>query len=189
MSTTESKLKIKEADAENINHVLETINMDSPSEDEISVHTNNGMKARINSQPTNHEDEEAKTVNKQDESIVNITGEQHLSTPESQQQNEGYLELYARKVARNPCTHLLTALTIALTLSIIAITVGDFAVNSETGGWQSRGTLLANRQTQQMLTLTNSFNMLLGGDKVWDDLINNVQPGWQVEPDDEGYCG
>ena len=121
--------------------------------------------------------------NQKEETITNEPEGDENGKEIDLQPNDGFLEMYAKRVARNPRTHLLVSLTIAIILSAIAFAVGDFSISSETGGWQSRGTLLADRHTQQLLTQNNAANMFLGGDEVWDDLIDNVQPGWQVEPD------
>ena len=101
----------------------------------------------------------------------------------------GFWENQSKRVARNPCTHLCTSLILGILLSVIAIIVGEFSVSANTGGWNSRGTLIADRQTQQMLTEFNAVDMLNNGDAVWDELINNVQSGWEDDDDDDTTSG
>jgi hypothetical protein len=95
----------------------------------------------------------------------------------------GFWERQAKRVARNPCWHLNVSLLVGVGLSVIAIIVGEFSVSANTGGWQSRGTLIADRQTQLMLTELNKWGLLNGGDEAWDELLTSVQPGWE---DDDG---
>ena len=86
----------------------------------------------------------------------------------------------ARSVARHPCIYLSVSLLLSTTLAMIGMIVGNFAINANSMGWRSRGTFIADRHTQQMLTTFHQGQMLYGGDDVWDDLINNVQPGWET---------
>ena len=68
----------------------------------------------------------------------------------------------------------------------MTMVVGDFSVSANTGGWQSRGTLIADRQTQLMIT--DFFQEELcyaGGDAVWDRLISNLLSGWENDDDDD----
>jgi hypothetical protein len=95
-----------------------------------------------------------------------------------------FLQRESKRVARCPCTYFWVALIISVTLSFIALIVGEFEVSAETGGWQSRGTLIADRQTQTMLATGFQTTLFYGGDEAWDELINNVQPGWDTEDDD-----
>jgi len=99
-------------------------------------------------------------------------------------ERNAFLERQAKRVARNPCTHLCTSLLLGIALSVIAMIVGEFSISANSGGWQSRGTLIADRQTQLMLVDFNQENLLYGGEEVWDELINNVQPGWEDDDDD-----
>jgi hypothetical protein len=96
----------------------------------------------------------------------------------------GFWERQAKRMARNPCWHLNVCLVVAVMLSAIAMIVGEFSVSAESGGWQSRGTLIADRQTQLMLVDYNQWGLFYGGEAAWDELLNNVQPGW--EDDDDG---
>jgi hypothetical protein len=57
-------------------------------------------------------------------------------------------------------------------------------VTVDNSGWQSRGTLIADRQTQLSLVLSNYFSLWGGDVAVWSDLENNVQPGWEAIEND-----
>jgi hypothetical protein len=60
-----------------------------------------------------------------------------------------------------------------------AFTLGGFDTDVDNAGWQSRGTTIANRQTQLMLSDVNQNYLFYGGQEEWDDVLTNVQPGWQ----------
>jgi hypothetical protein len=93
----------------------------------------------------------------------------------------GFWERQARRIARNPCTHLCGSLLLALLLSVVGLVVGKFSISSENGGWESRGTLISDRQTQLLLAQINQEYLFTGGDDAWEDLLNNIQPGWEEE--------
>ncbi|KAG7351347.1 sterol-sensing domain containing protein [Nitzschia inconspicua] len=95
-----------------------------------------------------------------------------------------FFERESKRVARCPCTYLWVALIISVALSAIAMIVGEFEVSAETGGWQSRGTLIANRHTQTMLATEFRAALFYGGEDAWNELVNNVQPGWDTGDDD-----
>jgi hypothetical protein len=95
----------------------------------------------------------------------------------------GFWERQAKRVARNPCWHLNVSLLVSIGLSVIAIIVGEFSISANSGGWQSRGTLIADRQTQLMLTEQHQLGLLYGGDEAWDELLTTVQPGWEDDDD------
>jgi hypothetical protein len=59
------------------------------------------------------------------------------------------------RMARNPWVFFWTAFSISLALSIIAIFVGNFSVNADNAGWNSRGTLISDRHTQVLLVEQN----------------------------------
>ena len=94
-----------------------------------------------------------------------------------------FWERQSKLVARYPCLHLWTFLGLAIVNSIIAMTIGEFEISTEDGGWQSRGTMIADRQTQLMLAVENQEYLFYGGKGVWDNLLNNVQPGWEQDYD------
>jgi hypothetical protein len=97
----------------------------------------------------------------------------------------GFWERQAKRVARNPCLHLWTFLLLGIGLSFVAVIVGEFEVSAETGGWQSRGTMIADRTTQLLLVELHQEDLFYGGEEVWEDLLNNVQPGWEEEDEDD----
>jgi hypothetical protein len=94
---------------------------------------------------------------------------------------DGFWERQARRMARHPRTHLCSSFLLALVLSAIGLGVGEFSISSETGGWDSRGTLISDRQTQLLLTQINQEYLFTGGDDAWEDLLNNVQSGWDED--------
>jgi hypothetical protein len=96
-----------------------------------------------------------------------------------------FLQRQFRRMARNPCIHLWTAMVISLALSFIALIVGEFSVSAETGGWQSRGTTIADRQAQLMMAVEYQDYLAYGGEDAWNDLIQNVQTGWESDSDDD----
>jgi hypothetical protein len=95
----------------------------------------------------------------------------------------GFFQRQAKRVARKPCTHFWVALLVSLGLSYVALVIGKFEVSVNSGGWQSRGTLIANRQTQLMLTQYNQDYLFSGGNEAWGELTNNVQRGWEDDDD------
>ena len=101
------------------------------------------------------------------------------SEVDSAENLNGFWQRQAKRMARNPCTHFWVSLLLGIGLSVIAIVIGQFSVSANTGGWQSRGTMIADRQTQAMLTYYNQKYLFTGGDAAWENLINNVQPGWE----------
>jgi Sterol-sensing domain of SREBP cleavage-activation len=95
------------------------------------------------------------------------------------------LQRLSRYMARNPWTHFSIAMVIAVALSVIGFVVGNFSPAIDNAGWNSRGTLISNRQTQMLLVSRNSY-LLAAGDSHWDELLNNVQPGWETTEGDGG---
>jgi len=91
------------------------------------------------------------------------------------------LQKTSKCVARNPCLFLWIAMMISIGLSLVGLIVGEFAVEVESEGWWSRGTLQANRQMQMTLVIAKS-NALLNSedDSVWNDLLLNNQAGFDV---------
>ena len=96
---------------------------------------------------------------------------------------DGILQSRAKAMARNPWTHLLTALVLSIAISVIGFVAGNFSVTADNAGWQSRGTLISDRQTQALLVLRNEDRLAEEGESAWNDLINNVQPGWETDDD------
>jgi hypothetical protein len=64
------------------------------------------------------------------------------------------------------------------------MTLGDFDVSVDNAGWQSRGTLIADRETQLMMAGVYQDYLFYGGPEAWEDLLTNVQPGWESEDTD-----
>jgi hypothetical protein len=92
-----------------------------------------------------------------------------------------WFEKYYAWMARHPWKHFGVAWTITIVLSIVGMVVGEFAVSVDNAGWTSRGTLISNRQTQTGLTLWYRNELFQpNNDAVWEDLLNNVQPGWET---------
>ena len=93
----------------------------------------------------------------------------------------GLWQRESKRLARNPCLYFWTSLVVSIILSVIAMIVGEFSVSANTGGWTSRGTLIADRHTQVMMTLYFQEYLFFGGDAAWADLTHNVQTGWETE--------
>jgi hypothetical protein len=93
---------------------------------------------------------------------------------------DGFWYRQAKRMARNPWLHLGISLAVSVTMSVLAMTVGGFETTVDNAGWQSRGTLIANRQTQLMLIQTNQEYLFYEGPEAWEDLLTNVQPGWET---------
>jgi hypothetical protein len=96
----------------------------------------------------------------------------------------GILARQAVHVAKYPCTYFWVFLIISLALSVVGIVVGDFGVAVDNAGWNSRGTLISDRQSQFLVVQLNQNALFT--DKAgasWDELINNVQPGWETDDD------
>lgn len=87
------------------------------------------------------------------------------------------------RMARWPKTHFWIGFLISFGISFIAMAFGGFSVSTEGGGWQSRNTLIANRQTQLLMITQHQDNLTAGDntDAVWEELITNVQPGWEED--------
>ena len=87
----------------------------------------------------------------------------------------------ARFMARYPWLHLLAGFVLSIGLSAVGNIVGDFAVEADNAGWQSRGTLIADRHAQVLLAVGNRWSLTNDATYVWDDYINNVQPTWEED--------
>ena len=116
----------------------------------------------------------------------NSSEEEHKNKNETEQDTSSHTfpERLAMRMASRPCTHLLVSLVLSIALSAIGLIVGDFSVAVDNAGWQSRGTLIADRQTQLMLTQFNVDKLFYGDESDWEDLMKNVQPGWESSGDD-----
>ena len=83
----------------------------------------------------------------------------------------------AKFMARNPWRHFFAALLISIALSVIGMTVGNFNVAVNNTGWQSRGTLIADRHQQVLMVLEHLAELSSGDSAYWTELEDNVQPG------------
>ena len=93
---------------------------------------------------------------------------------------------WAVNMARRPCVWFSAAWFVTLTLSVVGIIVGDFQVAVDNAGWTSRGTLIADRTTQIELVLDNLDSLTRPDNGArWNDLLNNVQEGWEEGDDDD----
>jgi hypothetical protein len=98
----------------------------------------------------------------------------------------GFFERQAKAVARNPCIYLWVALIVSFAMSAIAIIVGEFTIEAESNGWTTRGTVIADRQSQSILVRNYQWDLLHGGEEAWERLTNNIQqPRWETEEESE----
>jgi hypothetical protein len=91
----------------------------------------------------------------------------------------------AKCMARNPWYHFIASLFVSVLLSAIGLVFGKFSVAVDNSGWQSRGTLVADRQTQLLLVLSYNYTLWSGNDATWAELEKNVQPGWESSENDD----
>ena len=86
------------------------------------------------------------------------------------------------KQARRPWTHMGTAFALAIVLSICGLLFGEFKVAIDNAGWWSRGTLISDRASQEILVSQNREALFLDqtGD-VWNELETVIQPNWQTQ--------
>jgi len=92
---------------------------------------------------------------------------------------------YATSMARRPWTHLISAFVLAVILSFIGLRFGDFKVTIDNAGWWSRGTLIANRATQEMIVRLNREKLFFDTTgEVWEELQTEEQPNWQGRRND-----
>jgi len=87
----------------------------------------------------------------------------------------------AARMARNSKTYLFASLFLCTLVSYIGIQAGGFTISNDSTGWISRGSLIANRQTQLLLTQMNAEKLVTGDPDAWDEIIDNVQGDWQKE--------
>jgi len=140
----------------------------------MNVHTNIQIQKDTNKEIT-------------EETEPNQTEEEDDDQRQHHQHHQQYnmVQRAAVRVARYPKSHLFISLLIAVAVSAAGMVWGDFSVSANNGGWQSRGTLISNRQTQLMV-VTNNVQALFEGDAdVWQYYLDTVQPGWEI---DEGIA-
>ena len=108
-------------------------------------------------------------------------GVEHQLTPKHRA-DYNIWERQAVRVANRPCVYLWAALIISIILSAVAMIAGDFTVTVNNAGWTSRGTEIANRHSQFVVSFYERGNLFRDETgEYWDELINNVQPGWETE--------
>lgn len=78
-------------------------------------------------------------------------------------------------IARNPCFFLWLSLISSMALSAVGYFFGDFSVSADLDGWLSRGTLIANQNTQTTLVNRNTISLFNDGPAVWEKLTTKVQ--------------
>ena len=108
---------------------------------------------------------------------------------ENQEMTKGkhynFFEREAMRMARNPCMYFWIAFLSSLVVGVAGMIFGDFSVSADNEGWNSRGTSIADRETQLHMTIEFGSELFSDTtDDVWLDLINNVQPGWESDDDD-----
>ena len=89
-------------------------------------------------------------------------------------------ERISRFIADNPWKFLISSLVIATVFSSVGIVGGEFSVSVDNKGWNSRGTLIANREVQLVVIRRNRRNLFNDEDgSVWNDLETNIKEGWK----------
>lgn len=107
---------------------------------------------------------------------------------ESESKALSMFERQAVRVANRPCTYFWVSLIISLILSVIGMWVGEFEISVDGNGWLSRGTQISDRHSQFLLVHLNRDELVTDyTGVVWEDLINNVQPGWESDDDEVEY--
>lgn len=111
-----------------------------------------------------------------DETTTSLSTRKRLSIPQR----------YATSMARRPWTHLSIAFVIAVFLSFIGLRFGNFTVAIDNAGWWSRGTIIANRATQEILVSVNRNELFYDTTgEVWKELQTVIQPNWQGGSNDD----
>jgi hypothetical protein len=96
-----------------------------------------------------------------------------------------FLQAYARRMSLHPYRHLFGAFAVAIILSVIGMVFGDFSVAVDNEGWVSRGTKIADRSTQLKMVDTHYEDLFYDTTgEVWNELMTNVQPGWEGTDED-----
>ena len=80
-------------------------------------------------------------------------------------------------VARHPWVVLSSSLALSIGISVAGYFFVGFSVSAELDGWLSRGTLIANQNTQISLINQNTLDLFSGDESTWYELTSNVQAG------------
>jgi len=80
---------------------------------------------------------------------------------------DSFLQKQSKRMARNPCTYMLSSILVALVLSVVRIIIGEFEIVVEDEGWWSRGTQHSNRQRQSTFFRNQRFNLAFN-ESAWD---------------------
>eukprot|EP00977_Amphora_coffeiformis_P011860 scaffold2907_cov161-Amphora_coffeaeformis.AAC.6 len=89
-------------------------------------------------------------------------------------------------IADRPWTYCCSSLLLTLILGVGGLVAGGFTVTVDGAGWESRGTLIADRHMQFMIIDYNSdalYNDKSG--EIWTDLIENKQENYFDDDDDD----
>mmetsp|Transcript_13477 Transcript_13477/g.19413 ORF Transcript_13477/g.19413 Transcript_13477/m.19413 type:complete len:1143 (+) Transcript_13477:65-3493(+) len=92
-----------------------------------------------------------------------------------------WMSRYTRHVASHPWKHLGVAMILSIVISGVGMVVGNFSVSADNNGWQSRGTLIANRQSQALLIRCKGDYIRQQGETAWQELTQNVQGNWESD--------
>eukprot|EP00538_Stauroneis_constricta_P012591 CAMPEP_0119547884 /NCGR_PEP_ID=MMETSP1352-20130426/1904_1 /TAXON_ID=265584 /ORGANISM="Stauroneis constricta, Strain CCMP1120" /LENGTH=1198 /DNA_ID=CAMNT_0007592951 /DNA_START=90 /DNA_END=3686 /DNA_ORIENTATION=- len=180
----------KEVDAEKPEAIEETVKEDIDSSSGGSATSNDPAttdtstdtttKEATTTTPIEDKKQEEDDENKKNDEVIDAPSPP-TSTPTPTNWFHACTDTASRKIARNPCIFLLASLAFSIGLSVIGFTVGDFSVAADNAGWQSRGTLIADRHTQYMLVDMHRSELFYDTGEEWENLQENVQPGWETD--------
>jgi hypothetical protein len=80
---------------------------------------------------------------------------------------DSFLQRQSKRMARNPCTYMLSSILVALVLSSVGMIIGEFEIVVENEGWWSRGTQHSSRQRQATFFRNQRFNLAFN-ESAWD---------------------
>jgi len=81
----------------------------------------------------------------------------------------------SHRIANYPWTFLSISLLCSINLSLVGYFVGNFTVTAELDGWLSRGTLIADQNTQTTLVNRYTAELFTGDVQTWNVLESEVQ--------------
>jgi hypothetical protein len=172
MSETEDKTPILEEP-----EMEEELEPEVEVEHEIEIEFEHDPEPEMEVEPVAAEEEESDLSSGDDFPVKEKKEKEILNEDEM----NGFWARQFKRMARTAWIHLGVSLLVSAVLSAIALTVGGFEVSVENAGWQSRGTPIADSQTQLMLTEAYQDYLFTGGKEAWNDLLSNVQPGWETD--------